>query len=156
MKFKKINNIFLLIIGILLFTLSYKFDVQANLFFKNAKFPVIDAILSIATNFGVIVLVTLIIPSIILYKKNKKTVYALWASFIASIILAFIIKIIVLRQRPIDTFTYPFISIINYSFPSMHTMAVFSLLPLLVKYLPKHKFFWTLFCAAAFEPSIIN
>ena len=141
----KINNTLILIVGILLFLLSYKFDVQVNLFFKNAKFPVIDTVLSIATNFGVVILIILITPSIILYKKNKKIVYALWASFTASIILAFIIKIIVLRQRPIDTFTYPFISIINYSFPSMHAMAVFSLLPLLAKYLPKQKFFWVIF-----------
>ena len=145
MKLKKINDTFLLIIGILLFILSYKFDVQINLFFKNAKFPVVDAVLSIVTNFGVIILVMLVIPSIIFFKKNKKNVYVLWASFIVSIILAFIIKLIVLRQRPIEAFTYPFVSITNYSFPSMHAMAVFSLLPLLVKYLSKHNFFWVLF-----------
>ena len=141
----KINNTLILIVGILLFLLSYKFDVQTNLFFKNAKFPIIDSVLGIATNFDVVILIMLITPSIILYKKNKKNIYALWASFIASIILAFIIKIIVLRQRPTEVLTYPFISIINYSFPSMHAMAVFSLLPLLVKCLPKHKFFWVIF-----------
>ena len=74
MKHKKINNTFLLIIGILLFILSYKFDVQINLLFKNAKFPIIDAVLSVITNFGVVVLVMLIIPSIALYRKNKKIV----------------------------------------------------------------------------------
>ena len=145
MKHKKINDTLVLITGILLFLLSYKFDVQVKFFLKNANFPVIDAVLSVITNFGVVILVMMIIPSIALYRKNKKTVHALLAAFTASIILAFIIKIIVLRQRPTEMFAYPFTSIINYSFPSMHSITAFSLLPFLVKYLPKQKFFWISF-----------
>jgi membrane-associated phospholipid phosphatase len=84
----------------------------------------------------------LLVPSIIFYKKNKKIIYLLWLAFIVSIILAFVTKLIVLRQRPIEAFTYPFVNIINYSFPSMHAMVVFSLLPFLVRYLNKWKSFW--------------
>lgn len=145
MKAIKINDNLILIIGIVLFLLSYKFDVQVNFFFKNAKFPIIDAVLGVITNFGVVILVMLIIPSIAIYKKNKKIVHALLIAFTSSIILAFVIKIIVLRQRPTEMFAYPFINIINYSFPSMHSMIAFSLLPCLVKYLPKQKFFWISF-----------
>lgn len=106
---------------------------------------ILNVVLSVITNFGVVIFVTLLLPSIALYKKNKRVVYALWLAFIASFILSFIIKMIVLRQRPIDTVTYPFTNIINYSFPSMHSMIVFSLLPFLVKFLPKQKYFWILF-----------
>ncbi len=142
---KKNKDITILIIGILLFLISYILDRQINLFFKNFRFTFFDVIFSIITNFGVVVLVTLIIPSVILYNKNKKSVYLLWSAFIASFISAFIIKLIVLRQRPIDAFTYPFTNIVNYSFPSLHAMVAFALLPLLLEFLPKQKNIWISF-----------
>ena len=146
---RKVNDIIILIIGITLFIISYNFDQQISLFFKNIKLPFLDAILSVITNFGIIIIVILIIPSFILYKKNKKLIYLLFLTFIASFILAFIIKLLVLRQRPIEAFTYPFMNIINYSFPSMHAMVIFSLLPILVKYLSKQKIFWVSFGLSA-------
>lgn len=139
---RRINDTLILIIGIALFLIAYNFDQQINMFFKTAKFPLLDAFLSAITNFGIVIIVMLIIPSIILYKKNKKLAYFLLLTFFISIILAFIIKLIVLRQRPTDAFTYPLTNIINYSFPSMHAMAVFALLPILIKYLHKQKIFW--------------
>lgn len=142
MKHRKVNDTVILIIGILLFLLSYKLDAQINLFFKNVKFAIFDVFLSSITNFGIVVIVILVIPSIILYRKNRKLVYLLLLTFVVSVVLAFIIKLIILRQRPTETFTYPFLNIINYSFPSMHSMVVFSLLPALSKYLPKQKSFW--------------
>ena len=142
---RKINDTLILIIGILLFLVSYKFDQQINLFFKATRIPFLDIILSIITNFGVVVVIMLFVPLILLYKKNKKLVYLLLLTFIVSFVLAFIIKLAVLRQRPTEAFTYPFTHIINYSFPSMHAMVAFSLLPTLIKFLPKYKLFWILF-----------
>lgn len=142
---KKVNKILILVIGILLFLISYKFDEEVNLFFKNIKFAYSDIILSIITNFGLVILLMVLIPSIILYNKNRKLVYLAWLIFVISFILAFVTKLIFLRQRPIEAFTYPFTNIINYSFPSMHSMVAFSLLPMLIKHLPKYKFFWIAF-----------
>ena len=142
---KKINDTWILIIGVLLFLLSYMFDQQINLFFNAQKFAFLDLILSIVTDFGVVLIVMLLIPSIALYTKNRKLVYLLLSAFVVSFILAFVIKLIVLRQRPAEAFTYPLVNIINYSFPSMHSMVAFSLLPLVIKYLPKYKAFWAMF-----------
>ena len=139
---KRVNNIFILVIGIMIFLISYNYDAQVNLFFKDIKFPIFDAIFGVITNFSIVVFVMLLIPSFIIYKKNRKLIYLLWLTFFASIALAFIIKLIFLRQRPIGAFTYPFINVINYSFPSMHAMVVFSLLPVLTKYLKMQKSFW--------------
>lgn len=139
---RKISDIAILIAGILLFIVSYSFDHQVNLFFKNIKFSLLDAVLSVITNFGVVIVVMLVIPLIIFYNKDKKTIKLLLLAFIVSLVLAFVIKLAVLRQRPINPFTFPFTTIVNYSFPSMHAMVVFSLLPILVKYLSKQKSFW--------------
>lgn len=142
---KEVNKNLILIVGILLFFVSYIYDVQINLFFKNINFPALDAVLSIVTNFGIVIFISLIIPSIIFYKKNRELVYLLWITFTISFVFAFAIKLIVLRQRPTEAFIYPFIKIINYSFPSMHSMVIFSLMPLLLKYMPKQISFWTTF-----------
>ena len=142
---RKINDTLILIIGTALFLISYNLDNWINLFFRDMKFPIFDAVFSIITNFGIVTLIILGVPSLILYKKNKRIIYLLWLAFFASCILAFTIKLVFLRQRPIEAFTYPFTNIINYSFPSMHAMVAFSLLPLLIKYLPKQKTFWIAF-----------
>ena len=142
---RKTNNIILLIFGILLFFASYAFDHQANLFFKSLKLPLLEFLLSIITNFGVVIVVMLFIPLLALHKKEKRLSHFLFLAFISSIILAFIIKLIVLRQRPIEAFTYPFTNIVDYSFPSMHSMAVFASLPFLTRHLKKQKYFWIAF-----------
>ena len=149
MKYKRINEALIILIVILLSVFSYKLDAQVNLFFKDVKFPIFDFALSTITNFGVVVLVMLAIPTIIIHKKNKKASCLLWLAFAISLVLAFLIKLIVLRQRPENAFTYSFIRVLNYSFPSMHSMAVFSLLPLLATYLPRQKTFWTAFAFLA-------
>lgn len=142
---KKINDIAILIMGILLFVVSYSLDQSASLFFKNANFAFLDVILSIITNFGFVAVIMLIIPSYTLYKKNKNSAYLLWLAFIASFALSFIIKLVVQRPRPIDTFAYPLTNIIDYSFPSTHAIVAFSALPLIVEYLPKQRYFFVIF-----------
>ncbi|MBI2658101.1 phosphatase PAP2 family protein [Candidatus Woesearchaeota archaeon] len=138
---KKASNVLVLVIGIIILLASYIFDRRVYLLFKDARLSFLDAFLSTITNFGVVFVVMLAIPSIILYKKNKSAVYLLWLAFLASAALAFITKSILLRQRPAETLAYPFTSIINYSFPSMHAMAVFALLPAIVEYLPRQRAF---------------
>lgn len=142
---KKSNKVLLLIAWALLLLISYKFDKSISLFFKNAKSPLLDFVFSIITNFGVAAAVMLAIPLTMLFRKNRRAANFLFLAFISSIILAFIIKLVVLRQRPMEAFTYPFTNIINYSFPSMHSMAAFATLPFLMKYLPKQKIFWAAF-----------
>ncbi|MBI2102038.1 phosphatase PAP2 family protein [Candidatus Woesearchaeota archaeon] len=149
---KNINRIWLLIIGTLLFVISYNLDNRVNLLFKSLKFQLLDAVFGLITNFNLVILAMAVIPSIIFYRNKKKPVYLLWLTFLVSVILAFVIKLIVLRQRPLEALayqikplTYPLINILVYSFPSMHAMVAFSLLPVIIKYLPKQKFFWIIF-----------
>ena len=141
---KRLKEILFLVFGTLLFIASYKFDGAVNQFFKNIKFPLLDSVLSVITSFAVVIAVMLVIPLFLLYKDKRKMSLLIWA-FIISVVLAFIIKLLVLRQRPAEILYYPLFNIINYSFPSMHAMVVFSLLPILMEYLPKQKNFWVLF-----------
>lgn len=148
MKKAKLNEIYLLALGIAFLIVSYYFDNQVSILFKNTNSGILKAIFSIVTNMGLIFVFIIIMPSILLYKKQKNLAYLLWLTAFMSFVMAFILKLIILRQRPIDVFTFPFTHIIDYSFPSMHAMIVFSVLPLLISSLPKYRHFWVLFAFA--------
>ena len=139
---KKLNFVWTLIAVILIFLISYGIDQPVNSFVENLRFTQLDFIFSIITNFGFVVLIMLIVPIIVLYQKNKNKSYLLLLAFILSVVTSFIIKLIFLRQRPNELITYPFINMVDYSFPSMHAAVIFSLLPILIKYLPRQKYFW--------------
>jgi len=141
----KKNNLFILAIGVLLLVLSYEYDSAISAFFRAVNVPILDPILRVVTNFAFVIAVMLMLPCAILYKKNKKILAYFAAAFIVSIIAAFIIKLIVLRQRPIQEFNFPFTQIVDYSFPSMHTMAAFALVPLLAYFFHKQKYYWLAF-----------
>ena len=139
---KNLNLIYFIALALLLFYISTVFDKNISLIFKNIKIIPLDFVFGIITNFGIVVLSFLAIPSIILYRKDRKSVYFMILAFASAILLSFAIKLIILRQRPLETLAYPLINIINYSFPSMHSMAVFALLPLLINFFPGRKYFW--------------
>ncbi len=145
MENNKKREILMLAAGILFFIASYRLDAQVSALFKDFRLPFLDFTLSIITNFGLVVAAMLVIPSIASYKKNRKFVYLLWLTFIVSFAFAFVVKLVVLRQRPAVTLTYPLINLVDYSFPSMHAMVAFSLLPLLARHMPRQKYFWMSF-----------
>ncbi len=160
---KKINTALMLVFSIIISLLSYIFDSSVKLFFNGLKIPLFDSILSIITNFGVVIVVMLVIPTIIISKNDTKSqenrgfsrsrkfrklsweIKLLWLAFLSAVVLSFIIKLIFLRQRPYEAISYPMLNILNFSFPSMHSLVVFALLPLLSRFLPKQKYFWVIF-----------
>ena len=142
---KEKNVTWILAIGIILFLVSLKFDMQISSSVEIIRLDFLDVVFGFITNFGVVFVFTLIVPMIAVYGRDKKIAYLLLLAFIAAFALAFVMKLIFLRQRPDYAFTYPFTNIINYSFPSMHALVVFALLPILKEHLPKQKNFWISF-----------
>ena len=141
----KKENVLFLLLGMALFYISTFLDKSVSLLFQTIKIPFLDLIFSIITNFGVVLVFLLFMPAIMVCKKDKKTFKLLFLTFFLSFVLSFVLKLTVLRQRPTDTLYYPIVNIINYSFPSTHSMVIFALLPLLLSYLPKQKAFWLSF-----------
>ena len=133
------NNIFLYLIIIAVFVFSLLLDEKISYLFEDTRIPLLDFIFGIITNFGVVLAIMLIVPLLML--KDNKKIYSLLLAFFSSVFISLIAKWMFLRQRPTD-FAYPVIKILSYSFPSMHAVVVFSLLPVLVYFLPKQKNFW--------------
>jgi len=149
MKKARISEFRLLALAILILIISYYFDNRVSFFFKGIDSFVLKTIFSIAANIGIIFVLVIALPSILLYKRSKRLARLLWLTAFVSFILAFILKIIILRQRPENVLTFPFTHIIDYSFPSMHAMIVFSILPLLVEAFSRYKYLWITFAFAA-------
>lgn len=142
---RKKESLVFLLVGMVLFYISTFLDKPVTLVFNNIKIPFLDFALSIITNFGVVIAVMLLIPAILFYRQDRKSFRLLFLTFIVAFALSFVLKLFFLRQRPIENLYHPLINIINYSLPSTHSMVVFSLLPLLLAYLPKQKTFWASF-----------
>ncbi len=124
-----------------LFLDEYAFNLAS--YINNSFF---DAAFGIITNPAVMAAVMGIATILLFFdSKKRKWVGYLWASFIISLVLAFLLKLIVLRPRPSGEILYTFLNIISYSFPSMHAMAAFSILAILNKSLPRLKIAWISF-----------
>lgn len=140
------NNIFPYLAIIALFIFSFLLDEKIRQLFENARIPPLDFIFGIITNFGVVLSIMLIIP-ILMIRDNRK-ICALLLAFFSSVFISLAAKWMFMRQRPTDL-AYPFVKILSYSFPSMHAVVAFSLLPLLLHFLPKQKNFWAPFAILA-------
>ena len=91
-----------------------------------------------------------------LWKEHKrKWIFPLWITLGFSVIVSFILKFLVKRQRPFQTGIVSVLPILekasygiwNFSFPSFHTMLCFCAVPLLSKEFPKLKLVWILFAS---------
>ena len=59
--------------------------------------------------------------------------------------MSFILKLVIARPRPSEELFYIFFNLVDYSFPSMHSMVAFAILPLLNKILPRLRILWISF-----------
>ena len=133
------NNILPYLAIIAVFIISFLLDEKISHLFESTRIPLLDFIFGIITNFGIVLAIMLIIPLLML--KDNRKIYALLLAFFSSVFISVVAKWMFLRQRPTD-FAYPFVKILSYSFPSMHAVVAFSLLPLLLYFLPRQKNFW--------------
>ena len=120
-------------------------DSYVSTFFTKHMTQLFDLFLGAITNSIIVVIAALIVPTFFLFRKNKKSLWPLWLSFMTTTIAVFLIKLIVHRQRPSGLVMYTFTGMTDYSFPSMHSAVVFSIIPVVNKYVPKYKHFWILF-----------
>ena len=99
----------------------------------------LDSVLGFFANFLVICMLFLIFPAIALLLRNKiREAFLLSMAFLLSCAIAIALKFVFLRPRPQISDAF-FAQSVYYSFPSLHTMVVFALLPLLILSFPKLK-----------------
>ena len=85
--------------------------------------------------------------------KEKKFILPLWITLGLGVVVSFLLKVMIQRQRPFQLGLVSVLPVLekashaiwNFSFPSFHTMLVFCVVPLLSKQFPKLKYYWISF-----------
>jgi len=141
---KKIKEVSILILAVLLVIIAFFIDDRVLFLFENIGNSFLDLTMMWVTNFGSLFVVLFLIPTLFSLRERKfNYVFYLWFSFISSVVVSFALKAIFARARPLETINLT--GILNYSFPSMHALVAFAAIPILDREFPKLRLFWILF-----------
>jgi len=135
---KKNSLIFYFLCGVF-FLIGIFFDNQILIFLAKHRKENITSLMNWLSFFGTWFMVLILMTSLFLWReKKRKWIFSLWSSVILTFILTYSLKFLIGRERPL----YEIGSSFTPSFPSGHSAAVFSTLPILDKEFPRLKWFW--------------
>ena len=101
-----------------------------------------------------LIVVFVFLTLLFLFRNNeRKWVLPLWVTFGISFILSFLLKVSFQRFRPFQNAKFSIFPTLemanhltwNFSFPSLHAMIAFCVIPFLNQEYPKFKYFWIFF-----------
>jgi len=130
----KNNKSPLLAIAVIALLAAFLFDMQIWKFFLDIQLNLIASLMEIISLVGSWYFVLIVTTLIFIITKRKKYVIASWAALLSGLICSTVLKILIARPRPVLG--------IDSSFPSIHAMSVFAVLPLLDK---KTRKYWLIF-----------
>ncbi|MDP3992444.1 MAG: phosphatase PAP2 family protein [Nanoarchaeota archaeon] len=157
---EKRSLVFLWILIAFAIFLSFYFDGQIVQLISLIRNSVLTDFFMGITFVSSILLIFLFLTLLFIKEKKRKWILPLWMSLGLSVIVSFLLKVSIQRQRP---FELGLVSVIeglaknshmvwNFSFPSFQAMLVFSAIPFLDKEFPKFKYVWIAFaCLVAFS-----
>jgi undecaprenyl-diphosphatase len=135
------KEIIIFSVGSLVLLASFPLDNTILSFTRSVQNPVFDYFFGWISYALTLVLVLLVMTSLFMWEERKKEwILPTWVSFFAAVALTYILKFIVARERPDSALT--FFGLEDYSFPSSHAAASFSVLPVLDHEYPMLKWFW--------------
>ena len=136
------------IIGAVLIIIGLLYDAQISIFFSENRDSIINSVMIFASflaNWYIWIFIVLIL-SLILWHGKKQFIVPLWLSVIIGQAIVFILKLIIMRERPYDALGIIGLDIqSDSSFPSGHAAAVFSIIPVITRAFKKTYFIILLF-----------
>ena len=139
----KKNKIYIIFLCIILILISFLIDEKIIQIIEIIKSPLLDILTNWVTSFFTVFVILILITTLFLWEEKKREyIPILWLSFFTAIIISFSLKFIIAKPRPSIELFYPLIHSLNYSFPSIHTIVAFAVLPILDKEFPMFKWFW--------------
>lgn len=144
---KKIMIVY--IVSFLVLAISFSLDKLVNDAMPKLQQLLPESFMSIFTHFGNGLIVALlgIMTLVMWFQKKREWIPTLWAAFLSAIVIASLIKLGVGRPRPVGVEFLPFINIVSYSFPSLHTTVIVTIATVLEKEYPGIKWFWLIIIA---------
>jgi len=152
MEREKITVIGIIVVFLMFLTLYFDAEIVRGV--SLMRYEILDDFFMGITFVSSGVIIFFFLTSLFLWKEHKrKWILPLWFSLFLSVVVSFLLKIIVQRQRP---FQLGIVSIIpalksashniwNFSFPSFQAMLAFSAVPILSREFPKFKKVWVIF-----------
>ncbi|MEK6741814.1 MAG: phosphatase PAP2 family protein [Nanoarchaeota archaeon] len=161
MKFSDMRR-FILIDSLVLFLLllAFYFDHRISVLVSLIRNSILDNFFMGITFVSSILIVFLFLTLLFVRENKRKWILPLWVTLVANVIVGFLLKVVVQRQRP---YQLELVSVAqglaenahkvwDFSFPSFQAMMVFCAVPLLSKEFPKFKYVWVIFaCLVAFS-----
>ena len=143
------KTIFVIIIAFFA-VLSLFIDNFVSLKIESIRTPILNNIMigiSFLGKFVSVLILTFLLASyIILMKKQKKYLIQMFFALVVSSAIVYFLKEIIHRQRPWSVLpTHPLEKDNDFSFPSGHTNAVFSILPSIWITFNKFRYLWVVF-----------
>ncbi|MEK6974314.1 MAG: phosphatase PAP2 family protein [Nanoarchaeota archaeon] len=134
----------------LVFIVSFLIDKPISLFFSSLRTQSLNSIMLFLSKIGnfysALIILIVVLISFELSKKDKKYIPTIFFSLLVSSLLVYLLKNIFQRQRPYETFPIQGLEQkSDFSFPSGHANAVFSLVPFMNIHFKKLKWFWLVF-----------
>lgn len=134
----------------LLFLASFFIDKPISLFFSNIRTPFLNSVMLFLSKIGnfytALILLIIVLISFEFSKKDKKYLPAIFFSLLISSLLVYLLKNIFQRQRPYETLPIQGLEQkSDFSFPSGHANAVFSLVPFMNLHFKKLRWLWLAF-----------
>lgn len=151
---KRNKELVLFFVVILIGFISFYFDSEIVKGVSSIRNIFLDEFLIGLTFISSEIIIFFFLTSLFLWRdKKRRWIIPLWLTLGLSVVVSFLLKFIVQRQRP---FQLGIVSILdflkenshtiwNFSFPSFQTMMVFSAIPILSKEFPKLKYIWIIF-----------
>jgi len=132
------------LIAFLSFLFALLIDNKVAVFMAENRADSLTVLFNFFTLIGTWIAIPLILVSIYFWKsKNKKLIIPLWVSLLASLAIAYFLKFSIQKPRP-EQFLGIKAAIpeTGYSFPSAHSAAAFSVLPVMDIILRKSRWLW--------------
>ncbi len=136
----KKKQIMIIGISIAALVLSFFFDHFLTRAIEDVQNPLIYFLFDVGGHVITILLVLFIVP--LYLTKKKKAVPLFVVILITSLVVGMILKEVIGRDRPFDIMFIPFLHIVDYSFPSLHTLISFSLATVAARFVPRYQAYW--------------
>lgn len=152
---KKREIIFAFLI-ILVIVVSFYFDSEIVKGISLIRNSFLDEVFLGLTFVSSSVIIFFFLTSLFLWRERKrKWIFPLWFTLFLSVVVSFLLKVAVQRQRPFQLGIVSVLSVLeksshliwDFSFPSFQAMLAFCAVPILSKEFPKFKYVWIVFAS---------
>jgi len=124
---------------------SLFFDEKISELIKSAQNPYWTAFFKLFDPLVIMAILGIVMLALLIWKDKKEWIVPFMFSVALAALVSFALKFIFMRPRPDGVIKFiAFTRLADYSFPSSHTTAIFSILPILGRSLKKTRWIWVL------------